>query len=312
MYYTEFDYTQMALDLGFNIPKKSKGMVSCFKHKDNHPSMSIDLNQGVFNCFSCGYKVFGKYYGTDSQSDSRNIIENRQLDDYFFRALKPSIVQNKKYFSYEVVATYDCKILRDWLDYRGISESVAKAAELFYGEVNITYQNEEDGKYKTYAIRDRVFFPIKDKNRKVVSLEMRFPFFGKEPESFKDGVRKVLYPKHSSTNLLYERYKLDRNKKLYVLEGLMDCLAFRSLTKIQNSTALFGANITSNQKEDLNSFSQVCYVFNKDEAGKKSVESLRESFKGKFTTLAPVYNDVGDMAIRKFAKVDEWLKTEQK
>lgn len=314
MYYSESDYTQMFLELGFDVPKGSKGMVSCPKHTDKHPSMSINLTSGLFNCFSCQYhgridkeyfKIFGKKFEkkTDfSANELRNVFKYRE---------KPKILSTKKEYFKATYTVYKNNILKKWLDYRGIKPEVADISKVFYGEVNIQY-TDDYGKEKSYTVHDRVVFPIYDKDNKLCSLEMRFPFFGTESSAFKDTVKKVLYPKNSTVNILYEQSKLDKSKKLYVMEGLMDCLAFRSLTGIKNSTSIFGAQLTTYQKELLNEFPEICYVYNNDTAGINSLNSMKQAYKGKFTELKPANNfdDVGEMAMNNFKDVDKWLKTE--
>lgn len=312
--YTEADYTEMFLEMGFNLPRGTKGLVSCPKHTDNRPSMSIDLATGLFNCFSCGYhgradkeyfKMFGKEYGKKTEysvTDLKKLFKNRE---------KPKILQTKKKYFSATSERYDNEMLKKWLNYRGISPQVADLAKAFYGAVSITYVDEK-GKERSYTVHDRVMFPIYDTSHKLCSIEMRFPFFGKESEDFKKSVRKVLYPKCSSVNLLYDQATLDKSKKLYVLEGLMDCLAFRSLTGIKNSTSIFGAQITEYQKTVLNEFPEICYVYNNDPAGINSLNVLKSSYKGKFTKLKPAgkYDDVGEMAMNGFKEIDLWLKTE--
>lgn len=314
-YYTEADYTAMFLELGFNLPRGSKGQCSCPKHTDRRPSMSIDLSKGIFNCFSCGYHgsvareyylTFGKQYGKKenySVEDLKSLFKARE---------KPKILNTQKQLFKATYEKYDNNTLKKWLKYRGISPTVADKAQAFYGSVNISYLDDK-GKEKSYSVHDRVMFPIYDTEHKLCSIEMRFPFLGNESEDFKASVRKVLYPKCSTVNLLYEQDKLDTSKKLYVLEGLMDCLAFRSLTGIQNSTSIFGAQLTEHQKEVLNSFNEVCYVYNNDVAGINSLNVLKESFTGKkFTQLKPAgeYDDVGEMAMNGFKEIELWLKTE--
>lgn len=314
MYYSETDYTQMFLELGFSIPRGSKGMVSCPKHTDRHPSMSINLTTGLFNCFSCQFhgridkeyfRVFGKRF------EKKTNFTTNELREVFKYREKPKILPTKKNYFKATYKAYNVNILRKWLDYRGIKPEVADVAKVFYGEVNITY-TDDFGKEKSYTIHDRVVFPIYDENNKLCSLEMRFPFFGAESTAFKESIRKVLYPKNSTVNLLYEQSKLDKTKKLYVMEGLMDCLAFRSLTGINNSTSIFGAQLTTHQKELLNEFPKVCYVYNNDTAGINSLNSMKQSYKGSFTELKPANNfdDVGEMVMSKFKDVDKWLKTE--
>ena len=314
-YYDEADYISMFDALGFNLPRGHSGIVRCNQHTDKHPSMSINLTTGLFNCFSCGYhgrvdKAYKEHFGFPFAKKAEYSAD--ELKNIFSTRNKPRIISTEKsYFQ----ATFDaCKspILRNWLEYRGIDLKVADAAKVFYGAVNISYK-DDSGEMKSYVIHDRVVFPVYDEKHQLVSLEMRFPFFGTEPKAFKETVKKVLYPKNSSVNLLYDQENLDKSKKLYVAEGLMDCLAFRSLTKIRNSTSIFGANITQHQKELLNEFPEICYVYNNDTAGLKSLQSLKDCYKGKFSELKPAgdFDDVGEMAMNKFNEVKEWLKTEK-
>ena len=313
--YTETDFTQMFLELGFDLPRKGfKGMVSCHKHTDKHPSMSINVRTGLFNCFSCGYhgfiateykNQFGKYFNSGSEWDINTL--KRTITE----RVRPKIVARESFFkaTYE---KYETPILKNWLKYRGIDFKVAETAGAFYGAAHITIMDEETHKERTYTIHDRVMFPIYNDKQQLCSIEMRFPFFGTENKAFISQVKKVLYPKNSTVNILYESYKLDQNSKLYVLEGLMDCLAFRSLTGIKNSTSIFGAQITANQKELLNKFPKICYVYNNDVAGLKSVESMTQFYRGELTLLPPAgsYNDVGDMAKVGYKEVDKWLQKE--
>lgn len=315
MYYDETDYISMFSELGFNLPKGHKGIVSCPCHTDRSPSMSINLTNGLFNCFSCGFhgrvdKLYREKTGQSYNKKSEYSI--KELRSIFKTREKPRVISTKKSYFKATFETYSSGVLRDWLKYRGIKESVADTAKVFYGSVNISYKDDE-GQEKTYTVHDRIVFPIYDDKHQLCSLEMRFPFFGTESKAFKDSVRKVLYPKNSSVNLLYDQENLNKREKLYVTEGLMDCLAFRSLTGIRNSTSIFGAQLTEHQKELLNEFPEVCYVYNNDPAGLKSLQSLKQSYKGKFTELKPAgnFDDVGEMTMNGFKGVEEWLKTER-
>lgn len=313
MYYDEADYIDMFQSLGFNIPKGHKGLVSCPHHTDKHPSMSVDLRRGIFNCFACNwhgsiskeyYNTFGHAYNKQEEfsiNELRNIFKSRE---------KPKIINTKNNIFKAEYDKYNSKILDNWLSYRGINKDVAKKSGVFYGSVKIKYLDDE-GNPKSYTVHDRIIFPIYNKDNKLSSLEMRFPFFGTESKAFKESVKKVLYPKCSTVNFLYEQNTLNKNQRLYVLEGLMDCLAFRSLTGIKNSTSIFGAMLTNYQKEVLNTFPEICYVYNNDVAGINSVNTMKKSYKGKFLTLKPAgnFDDVGEMAMANYKDIDKWLKT---
>ena len=313
MTYTEAEYKEMFLDCGFDLPKGSKGMVRCTQHEDKHPSMHIDTTKGLYHCFSCGYggRIDKKYYEEYGHSYGKKTSYNEdELKRLFFRRERPIQVQTKPQLFQASIQKYTSPVYKEWLNYRGIKPSVVDKAGAFYGSATISYV-DDDGKKKEYTVRDRVMFPIYDEHHKMCSIEMRFPFLGTESERFKKTVKKVLYPKCSSVNLLYESYNLDKTQTLYLLEGLMDCLAFRSLTGIMNSTSIFGAMFTNKQKELVNEFPRVCYVYNNDVAGLNSLESLKSFYKGQLTELKPAgdFDDVGEMAIAKFDEVDKWLKT---
>lgn len=314
MAYSESEYRDMFEDCGFTIPKGRRGLVSCPNHKDQHPSMHIDVSNGLFHCFSCGMggridkkylELFGHSYGKKtyySDQELLKILEKRN---------KPIPMKTEKQFFEATVEKCNHPVYKKWLNYRGISMDVADKVGAFYGNSTISYIDDEDGKKKTYTVYDRVMFPIYNVDKKLCSIEMRFPLFGTEPEKFKAKVKKVLYPKHSSVNMLFEQYNLKKDERLYVLEGLMDCLAFRSLTGLKNSTSIFGAIFTENQKKLINEFPNVCYVYNNDTAGIKSLDMLKEFYTGNLKVLKPAgnFDDVGEMAIAKFKEVDSWLKT---
>lgn len=313
--YTDDEYRQMFYDCGFYDLPNVKGNRACPYHTDKHPSMSIDIRNGLYHCFSCGasgsivklYKdTFGHPFERSNSLTADMLINLAKKRFEVTKNIPRTFTINE--FRYPYVAENYTK----WMNYRGIKSEVAKAAGIWYGGVEIVYVDDE-GNEKKYKVMNRVMIPIYNREGKLSSLEMRYPFTGQESESFKSSVNKCLYPKNSSTNLLYEDSKLNRHQKLYILEGLMDCLAFRSLTGIQNSTTIFGATVTNKQKEILNEFDEVCYVYNNDAPGIASVESIRKSYKGKYTTLKPMgqFDDVGEMAIAKVEGIREWLMTEK-
>ena len=315
MNYSEYDFRDMFETLGFDIPRRSKGIVRCPEHIDKHPSMSIDVSRGLFHCFSCGYSgyipnVYFETYGKSYKKQTE--FSTLGLSQFFATKDRPRVLNTKKQLFKASVQKMDDPVLKKWLKFRGIDLKVADSAGVFYGSVNITYLDDEIEKEKTYTVHDRVMFPVYNEKKEMCSIEMRFPFFGTESDYFKKSVPKVLYPKCSTVNLLYEQYKLDKTKKLYILEGLMDCLAFRSLTNLTNTTSIFGAMFTEHQKDLLKEFPEICYVYNNDAAGRDSVEIFKEFYKGKITVLKPWgnFDDVGDMAKAGFKEVSEWLKTE--
>lgn len=321
--YSPDEYRDMFIQCGFNVPNGDSGIVRCtnlgaHKHGDRHPSMSVTISKGIFNCYACSYsgsiaKVYRETFNKSYEPET--YVNGNDLIKLLYK--KPKVVTEDTPKGFTAVwENYKSPKADNWLQYRGISDAVANKAGVRYGGVRITYIDDE-GEKKTYSVMDRYNFPIYGEDRTLKSIEMRYPLTGIESESFRKTIKKCLYPKRSSVNFLYESYELDTNKKLYVLEGLMDCLAFRSLTGIsQNVTSIFGAAITKHQMQELNKFKQICYVYNNDEAGLASVKFLKSNYKGELTLLKPLgnYDDVGEMAIAKVGKgdIEKWLTTETK
>lgn len=323
------DYKNESIDIlnsiGWPVPKRDNGMVSCPMHTDKTPSMSINLNKALYHCFSCGahgslfskYKeVFGKSYKLNQGkviSNSLMIFKSKTREEIEEELLESPV---PKFTMTQHPET--CMVFFEWLKYRGISLDVAGKAGLTYGSADI---HAKDGDNDiSYTISSRVMIPIVERGH-LISVEFRYPFLKSSPKTYKNGtpIKKCLYPKGSSTNTLYLIDHLDKNTDLYVLEGIMDCLAFRSLTGIKNSTALMGASITKRQMLLLTKFCRkVIYVYNNDEAGVNSLKLMKSGFEGKFSmklySLKPLEkcDDVGEMAQREDIKrkdIDAWLKT---
>lgn len=313
MAYSESEYRDMFEDCGFVIPKGRRGLVSCPNHSDRHPSMHIDVSNGLYHCFSCGCggRIDKKYLETFGHSyGKKTFYSDQELLKILEKRNKPITIQTEKQFFEVEVQKYEHPIYKKWLQYRGISPEVADKVGAFYGAATIFFIDDESGEKRQYTVHDRVMFPIYNVDKKLCSMEMRFPLFGTEPEKFKSSIKKVLYPKCSSVNMLYEQYNLKKDETLYVLEGLMDCLAFRSLTGLQNSTSIFGAIFTELQKKLINEFPKVCYVYNNDSAGLKSLDLFTSFYTGELHTLKPAddFDDVGEMAIAKYGDIESWLK----
>ena len=88
---------------------------------------------------------------------------------------------------------------------------------------------------------------------------------------------KVLYPKNTSVNMLYDVDNLDFDSDVFAVEGLMDLFVLRSCDYFSNSTSIFGANVTKRQLEQIKKCKRFIYIYDLDEAGRKTVEQLRAS-----------------------------------
>lgn len=254
--------------------------VHCPFHKDNTPSLFINVKHGIFKCFSCGRK--GSIESLFNEMTGENIYKVLGYSNYtdnkdqFVRyanrlSKKPVVVSepedlNKKKSIYVVynpkdfVPAYSNTISARYLMRRGITREVAEANGLLYCE---------DTKINTTSFKKRLCIPVYE-NGLLSSIEGR-KIFSDDPGP------KVLYPKNTSVNLLYDIDNLDKDKDLYVCEGLIDLLLLRTCSFFKNSSSIFGACLTKRQIQQLSEFKNVIYIPDNDTAGEGTVNSLKQS-----------------------------------
>lgn len=243
-------------------------MCQCPFHEDNHPSMGIDLNRGIYHCFSCGrkgkmeslYKEFTgiELFPKDNKADAFTKF-SRPIFEYQYHIPKRKVI----YLNYDrnsMIPALDSKECVDYLNKRGIKLELADKAGFLYAK---------DTRINTTRFSERLCIPIYE-NGNIVSME------GRQLNS-EDSGPKVLYPKNTSVNMLYDVDNLDFNSDVFAVEGLMDLFVLRSCDFFSNSTSIFGANVTKRQLEQIEKCNRFIYIYDLDEAGKKTVEQLRAS-----------------------------------
>lgn len=245
--------------------------VYCPFHKETNPSCFIDLNRGIYHCFSCGrggsveslYKdVTGdsiySVLGIKNSPFSSFARKNNQFKFNYGADSEP--VKKSVYINYDesklTPATQNNKCL-EYLHKRGISRTVADEAGFKYCE---------ETRINTTLFKNRICIPIYEDGR-LMSIEGRRLCDEDEP--------KVLYPKNTSVDFLYDIDNLNKDYPVYGCEGLMDLFVLRSCKFFKNSTSIFGANITKRQASQIKSLSKFIYVPDRDDAGTRTVEQMK-------------------------------------
>lgn len=242
--------------------------VHCPFHDDKTPSLYIHLQDGVFRCFSCKRQgsieaLFKEYVG-ESIYKTLGITYN-EFSAYASRT-RPAAT-NFESLDKDVSVTLEGGItpfssspeVMGFLRRRHISTKVATSMQFRYSEK--AYIS------KTFFDK-RLLIPIYEKG-KLISVEGR-DITGKASP-------KVLYPRGSSVNTLYELDKLDTEAPLYVVEGLMDLALLRAYPEFKNSTSIFGAALTQRQIYLLKKFSKVIVIPDNDAAGLGTIETLKDN-----------------------------------
>lgn len=252
-------------------PSTTEGIFHCPFHKDKTPSMGIDFTRGIYHCFSCGrsgnieslYKEMtgiSLYKELGIKNDPFSVFSRKDLSVYEYDDTpqkKDVFVNFDESKMTDALKNREC---RAYLDRRGISYDTAKSVGMMYSD---------DSRINTTLFRHRLCIPVYE-NGRLTSIEGR-------RLSDEDTGPKVLYPKNTSVDLLYDIDNLDKNDDVFAVEGLIDLFVLRQCHTFDNSTSIFGANVTRRQLSQISEFKRFIYIPDNDEAGDKTVESLRNS-----------------------------------
>jgi len=290
LYSTTYISVEICKRLGLKLSATSGQVMSHhFEHGRRSPCMSIDLDRGVWHCFSCGQggtlrslyfdkTGSGIYKDLGIKKDEVTFEPYVEVDVNF-----DDVPESNFEFVGKTVPAESCHQGKKFLDSRGFTREESKKFSMKFVISGIT-RSKDDPENKDYHInfKDRVIIPIYEAGR-MISLEGRDTVgekkwrekmieLGKDPDEMT--YKKVLYPKLSSVNTLYGLSSLDRSKRLYVVEGLMDLISLRTHPEFRNSTALFHATPGRRQLYLLDKFEEVCVIPDRDEAGLNTLKKL--------------------------------------
>ena len=247
-------------------------MCHCPYHKDSNPSMGINLAKGVFHCFSCGRSgsvetLYRDITGRRLFESSNHKQSSNPFNRFPVRKISYDYLSTPK--KKTVYMNYDPKSLKpalsngacvDYLLRRGISLGLADKYGMMYAE---------DSRINSTIFRDRLCIPIYE-NGVLSSIEGR-------RLSDDDSSPKVLYPKNTAVDFLFDIDNIDAEETVYACEGLMDLFVLKSSDFFSNSTCIFGANVTKRQLEQIKGFHRFIYIPDNDKAGSLTIQKLRDS-----------------------------------
>ena len=244
----------------------------CPYHKDNKPSLGINLDKGIYHCFSCNRSgsITSLYY--DLTGNNFYKVYNIATDsfssfakkEYSFNYNSDSNIEKKTiYLNFDKSKLLPIENNRSCVTYlhkRGIPIELAKS----YG-----FKYAKDLQINTTRFVNRLCIPIFEDGQ-LTSIEGRM--LG---QPINDTDRKVLYPKNTSVSTLFDIDNLDFNEDLYACEGLMDLFVLKTCSYFNNSTSIFGASLSNRQISLIARCNKrFVYIPDSDEAGFKTVEQL--------------------------------------
>lgn len=271
-------------------------LCSCPYHKDNKPSLGINLDKGIYHCFSCDRKgsITGLYYdiignsfynvyniANDSFSSFARRTHNLNFEDDGLNLKKKTVYIN--YDKSKLLPIEDNKECIEYIQKRGIPLELAKK----YG-----FKYAKDTQINTTRFINRICIPVYEDGL-LTSIEGRML---SKPINETD--RKVLYPKNTSVSTLFDLDNLNFNEDLYACEGLMDLFVLKTCDYFENSTSIFGASLSNRQISLIARCNKrFIYIPDSDEAGFKTVEQLRRCGLPNIYIL-PLPEKVNDISIK--------------
>ncbi len=290
------------------LERKGRNLLGlCPFHADSKPSFTVSPDKGIFYCFGCGAGgnviSFVMQYQRLSFPEAAMELARRYGITLALRDLGPeeSRRAKKRQLFYdlhkEALAFYQATLegdkgggARDYLANRGLTPEVIRTYRLGYAppgwdglrrhfqhkgfaveaaaEVGLLAPRASGGYYDRF--RDRVMFPIFDRQERVVAFGGRIiadgePKYLNSPES----------PLYSKGRLLYglpqAREAMRKQDLALVVEGYLDLLALR-VHGVEPVVATLGTALTREQVRLLKSLaSGVVLVFDGDPAGAKAM-----------------------------------------
>ena len=290
------------------LERRGKNLLGlCPFHADTKPSFTVSPDKGIYHCFGCGAGgnviSFVMQYQRLSFPEAALELARRYGISLALKDLGPEEARRakKRQVFYdlhkEALSFYQASLegkagqpARDYLAQRGLNPEVTQTYRLGYAppewdglrrhlqsrglslesaaEVGLLLPRASGGYYDRF--RDRVMFPIFDRQERVVAFGGRIvgegePKYLKSPES----------PHYSKGRLLYglpqAREAIRKQDLALVVEGYLDLLALRE-HGVEPVVATLGTALTREQVRLLKSLvSRAVLIFDGDPAGARAM-----------------------------------------
>lgn len=272
--------------------------------KDTAPSFNVNFEEGIYHCFGCGASGTIRSLCWILQKKTPETILGISHSD--FRLSEP--INYKPFSLADKIKEDEQYEINANLSIRGVIQPYYRSPEAMkYIESRGIERREADSMKMGYVseaycngtfFKNRLTLPIYNSKQGVINFEGR--------DVTRTQAVKCLYPK-GTIKTIYEHWKLDKTKPLFIVEGLMDLAVLRSDDFFANSSAIFGVQVTEYQLTLLNKFSEVVLIPDNDDAGKQSIELLKSRLKTKFSYWkigSTFIKDVGEIPLNRISVKD--------
>lgn len=271
----------------------------CPFHDDNHPSMSVSNKVKMFNCFSCTAKGnvidFVSRYENITLDQATIKLANRlgividqkvsKQDEKKARLLK---IMNdaSEFYSFMLKNSEEGKNAIEYLNNRGISQEIIDRFKIGlsptlkdglytflskkgYSELDLVelglIKADNLGAYDVF--RQRIMFPLSDKNGNVVGFSGRIYTESNQAKYINSNENVIFHKSEVLYNLHNAALSARKLNKIYLFEGFMDVIAAEK-AGIANGIATMGTALTKEHISSILSLTKnIVLCFDGDVAG---------------------------------------------
>ncbi|MBS83441.1 MAG: DNA primase [Gammaproteobacteria bacterium] len=270
----------------------------CPFHAENTPSFNVSSSKQFYHCFGCG-----------ASGDAISFLKNYEGLSFYESIEKlakianisiPETVSKKNYDNENLLhANYiasdffsnnlqNNKKAKDYLLSRGITDDLIEKFDLGYAndswdglmkelqkknlikdalEVGVLVKNKD----KIYdRFRDRVIFPIKNTQEKVIAFGGRTLNKSESAKYINSPESKIFFKSAQLYGLFQAKNSITKNDKVIIVEGYTDVLALHK-NNFNYSIATLGTAFTKSHFNKIMKYTKnIFFCFDGDEAGKKA------------------------------------------
>ena len=272
----------------------------CPFHNDNHPSMSVNNEKKMFNCFSCNTKGNVIYFMSrfhNITDDQATIMLAKRLGIEISEASTKEAIKQERllkvlndatlFYQFYLNNSEEGLEAKKYLFSRGIDEDIIKKLKIGLASSERNYLNlalkqknhseldqielgliKNDDTNTSYDVfRNRIIFPIENNNGQVVGFSGRIYRDNNQAKYINSSDNeifhkgKILYHFHDAIPAIRE------NNKIIIFEGFMDVIA-AIRANIHYGVATMGTALTNDHiKAILSLTKNIILCFDGDEAG---------------------------------------------
>lgn len=293
------------ISLYISLTKKGKNYVACCPfHGEKTPSFVVSQEKQIFKCFGCSKSgnliTFIELYTKKSPLESiKELVSKFNLNIDLTRFSNSITTTTKEQedlyninqiandiFQFEILEINQNEQLKLFLKKRRLTKPLIKEFEIGFADkdknlcnmliakncssFNLANSSLIANNNFDNFFNDRLMFPIKNKDGRIVAFSGRSIYNNVEPK-YLNSSETIVFKKHEVMfNYYHALDEIIKKSSVYLVEGQFDCIALYKIN-IKNAVALLGTALSIQNLESLRNCNIVLF-FDNDFAGKNATK----------------------------------------